>query len=61
MEAEEEEEICVTSALFSVIVHYECTQSEIVCCSAIHKVTVIANQTHIQMWLNNKEKEMDNY
>ena len=61
MEADKEEEICVKIELFSVIVHYECTQSEIARCSAIYKVTVIANQTHIQMWLNNKEKEMDNY
>ena len=46
-EAEKEEEICVKIELFSVIVHHECTQSDIACCSAIHKVTVITNQTHI--------------
>ena len=49
MEADKEEEICVKSELFSVIVHYECTQSEIARCSDIYRMAVIANQTHIQM------------
>ena len=47
--ADNEEEICVKIEQYSVIVHYECTQSEIVRCSAIYRMAVIANQAHIQM------------
>ena len=49
MEADKEEEISVKSELVSVTVHYLCTQSEIVRCSAAAAATVITDQAHIQM------------
>ena len=49
MEADKKEEISVKSELFSVIVHYECTLSDIVRCSAAAAATVITDQAHIQM------------